>query len=235
MKLALDIVGTRCNRHSPAVAIPSLHHSLFTIRDGHLPIDSIEKLVLSYARTIVLACCTTRSRQSPLHSGSALDSRYTAVHAGSPTLKQNLPTETCIRRIASLKPNRRKRGGQKGNQNARKHGFYSPTLSPAETDQLWTIINVEGLDPRVALLRVKLLSSLQHNPGNRRVLAEASRLLAKAYSDICSLDAADHKYLKTVIELILESIVAQRSPAPPAQECERPVLTKRIPCTLTIE
>ena len=134
-----------------------------------------------------------------------------------------------------MKPNRRKRGGQKGNQNARKHGFFSPTLSPAETDQLWTIINVEGLDPRVALVRVKLLSSLQHNPDNRRVLTEASRLLAKAYSDIHSLDAADHKYLKTVIELILESIVAQRSPAPPAQECERPFPTKRIPCTLTIE
>jgi hypothetical protein len=134
-----------------------------------------------------------------------------------------------------LKLNRRKRGGQKGNQNARKHGFFSPTLSPAETDQLWTIINVEGLDPRVALVRVKLLSSLQHNPDNRRVLTEASRLLAKAYSDICSLDAADRKYLKTVIELMLESILAQRSPAPPAQECERPFPTKRIPCTLTIE
>jgi len=132
-----------------------------------------------------------------------------------------------------LKPNRRKRGGQKGNQNARKHGFYSPTLSPAETDQLWTIINIEGVDPRIALLRVKLLSSLQHNPGNRRVLTEASGLLAKAYSDICSLDAADYNYLKTIIERILESILTRQSPAPPAHECERPVLTKRILCTLT--
>jgi len=113
-----------------------------------------------------------------------------------------------------LKPNRRRRGGQKGNQNARKHGFYSPSLSPAETDQLWTIINVEGVDPRIALVRVKLLSSLQHDPDNRRVLTEASGLLAKAYSDIYYLDASDHKYLKTIIELILESIITARSTTP---------------------
>jgi len=113
-----------------------------------------------------------------------------------------------------LKPNRRKRGGQKGNQNARKHGFYSPALSPAETADLWTGINIEGVDPRVALVRVKLLSSLQHDPINRRVLAEASRLLARAYSDMYSLDATDHNFLKTIIDLILESAVAARSANP---------------------
>jgi len=113
-----------------------------------------------------------------------------------------------------LKQNRRKRGGQKGNQNARKHGFYSPTLSPAETSQLATIINVEGLDPRVALFRVKLQSSLQHNPGNRRVLTEASRLLAKEYSDMYSLNPDDSNYLKTLIERILESASIARSSFP---------------------
>jgi len=113
-----------------------------------------------------------------------------------------------------LKRNRRKRGGQKGNQNARKHGFYSPALSPAETADLWTGINIEGVDPHVALVRVKLLSSLQHDPTNRRVLAEASRLLARAYSDMYSLDTTDHDFLKTVIDLILESAVAARSANP---------------------
>jgi len=113
-----------------------------------------------------------------------------------------------------LKRNRRKRGGQKGNQNARKHGFYSPALSPAETADLWTGINIEGVDPHVALVRVKLLSSLKHDPTNRRVLAEASRLLARAYSDMYSLDTTDHSFLKTVIDLILESAVAARSANP---------------------
>jgi len=79
---------------------------------------------------------------------------------------------------------KRKRGGQKGNRNARKHGFYSGTLSPAETSQLWNITNLEGVDPEIAFIRVKLQSSLQHDPGNLRVIREASRLLVKWYSRV---------------------------------------------------
>ena len=79
---------------------------------------------------------------------------------------------------------KRKRGGQRGNRNAHKHGFDSGTLSPAETSQLWNITNLEGVDPEIAFIRVKLQSSLQHDPGNRRVIREASRLLVKWYSRV---------------------------------------------------
>ena len=99
---------------------------------------------------------------------------------------------------------RRKCGGQKGNRNARKHGFYSGTLSPAETSQLWNITNLEGVDPEIAFIRVKLQSSLQHDPGNRRVIREASRLLVKWYCANYRLDTADRSYLKTVVENLLE-------------------------------
>jgi hypothetical protein len=99
---------------------------------------------------------------------------------------------------------RRKRGGQKGNRNARKHGFYSGTLSPAETSQLWNITNLEGVDPEIAFIRVKLQSSLQYDPGNRRVIREASRLLVKWYSANYRLDPTDRSYLKTVVENLLE-------------------------------
>ena len=99
---------------------------------------------------------------------------------------------------------KRKRGGQKGNRNARKHGFYSSTLSPAETCQLLTITNLEGVDPEIAFIRVKLQSSLQYGPGNRRLIIEASRLLVKWYSAKYRLDRTDRNYLKTVIESLLE-------------------------------
>ena len=99
---------------------------------------------------------------------------------------------------------KRSRGGQKGNRNARKHGFYSGTLRPAETSQLWNITNLEGVDPEIALIRVKLQSSLQHDPGNRRVIREASRLLVKWYSANYRLDRTDRNYLKTVVENTLE-------------------------------
>jgi len=98
---------------------------------------------------------------------------------------------------------RRNRGGQKGNRNARKHGFYSDTLSPAETQELWNITNLEGVDPEIALIRVKLQSSLEHDPGNRRVITEASRLLVEWYSRNYLLDATDRNYLKTVVENVL--------------------------------
>jgi hypothetical protein len=51
---------------------------------------------------------------------------------------------------------KRKRGGQKGNGNARKHGFYSGTLSPAEISQMWNITNLEGVDPEMAFIRTPL-------------------------------------------------------------------------------
>jgi len=108
----------------------------------------------------------------------------------------------------------RRRGGQKGNRNARKHGFYSATLSPAETSQLWNITNLEGVDPEIAFIRVKLQSSLQYDPGNRRVIREASRLLVKWYSANYRLDPTDRNYLKTVVENLLEIAAMRRSASP---------------------
>jgi len=109
---------------------------------------------------------------------------------------------------------KRKRGGQKGNRNARKHGFYSGTLSPAQTRQLWNITNLEGVDPEIAIIRVKLQSSLQHDPGNRRVIREASRLLVKWYSANYRLDPTDRNYLKTVVENLLEIASLRQSAIP---------------------
>jgi hypothetical protein len=109
---------------------------------------------------------------------------------------------------------RRKRGGQKGNGNARKHGFYSAALSPAQTSQLWNIVNLEGVDPEVALIRVKLQSSLQHDPGNRRVIKEASRLIVKWYSESYGLDATTGSYLKSVVQDLLETASIRQSTTP---------------------
>jgi len=109
---------------------------------------------------------------------------------------------------------KRKHGGQKGNRNACKHGFYSATLSPAETSQLWNITNLEGVDPEIAFIRVKLQSSLQYDPGNRRVIREASRLLVKWYSANYRLDPTDRNYLKIVVENLLEIASMRQSASP---------------------
>jgi len=109
---------------------------------------------------------------------------------------------------------KRKRGGQEGNRNARKHGFYSGTLSPAETSQLWNITNLEGVDPEIAFIRVKLQASLQYDPGNRRVIRESSRLLVKWYSENYGLDSIERNYLKAVVDNFLEIAYMQRPAGP---------------------
>jgi hypothetical protein len=105
---------------------------------------------------------------------------------------------------------KRKRGGQKGNRNAWKHGFYSGTLSPAERHEVWNITNLEGVDPEIAFIRVRLRSSLQQDPGNRRVITEASRVIVECYSEDYGLDRTDRNYLKAVVEDLLETASMQQ-------------------------
>ena len=125
--------------------------------------------------------------------------------------KSNPAGEVSQNMTANQTQIKRKRGGQKGNRNARKHGFFSGALSPAETSHLWNITNREGVDPEIAFIRVKLQSSLQDDPGNRRVITEASRLLVKWYSENYGLDATDSKYLKAVVESLLETASMRQS------------------------
>jgi hypothetical protein len=62
---------------------------------------------------------------------------------------------------------RKKRGvgAPPGNQNARKHGFYSKILTP-EQKQVLDIAARLDIDSEVALLRMQIRSILQTNPQN---------------------------------------------------------------------
>ena len=56
-------------------------------------------------------------------------------------------------------------GAPRGNQNARKHGFYSRVLNEAHTLQLDQAREVEGIDEEIAVIRVKLLTLMDQHPG----------------------------------------------------------------------
>ena len=58
----------------------------------------------------------------------------------------------------------RKRGAPKGNQNARKHGFYAKVLDEADQLDFELASGVEGIDDEIALLRVKIKSILENDP-----------------------------------------------------------------------
>ena len=117
-----------------------------------------------------------------------------------------------------MKPEKRKPGGQPGNRNARKHGFYSGTLSEDELAALWKAVNVEHVDPDVAIIRLKLNSFVQKEAGNPNVLIEAARLVARWGRGKYGLSRKGTTSLRLVVERILTDSLetsAARSARPP--------------------
>jgi hypothetical protein len=55
-------------------------------------------------------------------------------------------------------PEKRHRGGQQGNKNALKHGYYSKVFTKEEKSDYYLAGNVEGIDEEIALLRHTLKS-----------------------------------------------------------------------------
>ena len=103
---------------------------------------------------------------------------------------------------------KRKRGGQPGNRNAVTHGFYSSCLTPREIRELLQILDREGIDREVAVMRIKLKAALRIAPGNRRILLEASRLMAKHYAFTYGIVGREKTELKKVFRIIFERIGA---------------------------
>ncbi len=111
---------------------------------------------------------------------------------------------------------KRKRGGQPGNQNARKHGFYSKRVT--EEDRLYCQAGrAEGIPAPVAMMRGRIAAALRQDPGNHRVIREAARELIKFYRSKGKLDASD----ATDIKKLADGIVAQVRGKSPKRETKR--------------
>lgn len=109
---------------------------------------------------------------------------------------------------------KRPRGGQKGNQNARKHGFYSLTLTGSELSEFLDLTSRKGMDSVTAVLRVKIQSALQEKPVNRRVLKQASASLADWLNFKNHLNHNDSVYLKNYIRrLFCASLESEENPS----------------------
>ena len=101
---------------------------------------------------------------------------------------------------------KRKRGAPKGNQNARKHGFYSKVLNEAESLDLELASGVDGIDDEIALLRVKIKSILEHDPENVRLIIEATNTLARLVRTKYNITKEQKKGLKEAIGNVLKDI-----------------------------
>jgi hypothetical protein len=74
---------------------------------------------------------------------------------------------------------KRPRGGQPGNQNARKHGFYAGNRTPEEIKKFIAAIDADDKDPAWTAISLKVQNAVANSPGNYRVIREGSSLLVK--------------------------------------------------------
>jgi len=100
----------------------------------------------------------------------------------------------------------RKRGAPKGNQNARKHGFYSKVLDEAEQLDFELASGVEGIDDEIALLRVKIKSILSNDPENIKLIMQATNTLARLVRTRYNMTKDQGKGLKEAIGNVLKDI-----------------------------
>jgi len=100
----------------------------------------------------------------------------------------------------------RKRGAPKGNQNARKHGFYSKVLDKAEQLDFELATGVEGIDDEIALLRVKIKSILENDPENIKLIMQATNTLAGLVKTRYNITKEQKKGLKEAIGNVLRDI-----------------------------
>ena len=99
-----------------------------------------------------------------------------------------------------------KGGAPKGNQNARKHGFYSKVLDEAEQLDFELATCVEGIDDEIALLRVKIKSLVAHDPENINLIMQATNTLARLLTTRYNIGKADKKGLKEAISNVLRDV-----------------------------
>ena len=99
-----------------------------------------------------------------------------------------------------------RRGAPKGNQNARKHGFYSKVLDEAERLDLELATGVEGIDDEIALLRVKIKSLLEHDPENIRLLVQVTNALTRLVKTRYKITREQKKGLKEAIGNVLRDV-----------------------------
>jgi hypothetical protein len=100
----------------------------------------------------------------------------------------------------------RKRGAPRGNQNARKHGFYSKVLDESEQLDFELATGVEGIDDEIALLRVKIKSLIAHDPDNITLIMQAINTLARVVSTRYNLSKKDKHGLKEAIGNVLRDV-----------------------------
>jgi hypothetical protein len=101
---------------------------------------------------------------------------------------------------------KKKRGAPKGNQNARKHGFYSQVLDESEKVELAQAREVEGIDEEITILRLKLRNLIDKQPERFDLHLVAANTIARLVRTRYSITREQKKTLKEAITKVLTDI-----------------------------
>jgi len=114
---------------------------------------------------------------------------------------------------------KRRQGGQPGNLNALKHGFYSRALKEAQSLELDEAAAVpsDDLSGEIALIRQRILVLLAAAPDNLELLCLATRAIANLTRTQYHLKGTDAAQLADAMGGVIRSIEeAMTTPPEPA-------------------
>jgi hypothetical protein len=119
---------------------------------------------------------------------------------------------------------RAKKGGQKGNRNAIKHGFYSKIFDEAERPDFTFAVGIEGIDEEIALLRMEIKKAISGgDTRNLILLVKAAGALEKLIRTRYQINAAQRKGLKEAIGNVVKDVLV-----PLGVNIGSAVVTKRV-------
>jgi len=117
-----------------------------------------------------------------------------------------------------------KKGGQPGNKNAIKHGFYSKTLNDAEQTDFEKAAGIEGIDEEIALIRLEIKRALTGGDDtNLKIIVRATNALEKLIRTRYQISAAQRQGLKEAIGNVIRDIII-----PLGINVSAAVLTKKL-------
>jgi hypothetical protein len=105
-----------------------------------------------------------------------------------------------------MEEEKKKRGAQPGNRNARTHGFYAKELDETEKVEYLLAVKVEGLDYEIALMRVKIKTLIARDAGNIRLITQAANSLARLLVAKQSIDKKDKNEVKEAFQNVAKRI-----------------------------
>jgi len=119
---------------------------------------------------------------------------------------------------------RQKRGGQKGNRNAARHGFYSKIFDEAERFDFTFAAGIEGIDEEIALLRMEIKKAISGgDERNLILLVKAAGALEKLVRTRYQITAAQRHGLKEAIGNVIKDVLV-----PLGVNIGSAVITKKI-------